>query len=301
MSLRDFLRSITPSFLLNWNRKRKKENRNAQLGEVKKSGKSIQQSDLENDFRKAGIEAGDVVLVHTSLSRIGHLKDGPKTFVDALRALLGDEGTILMPTSPNAVYQYDFIQDNKTFDVLNTPSKTGAITEYFRKIPGVVRSIHPTEPVAALGPQAHYFTSGHFGQLTPYNEKSPFRRVAEKNGKLLYVGVTLSMAGTSLHTLEDAVDFKFPVYHKELFEVDVIDENGVLHRVKTKVHNPVYSKKRRCDELIPMFVNAGAMKHVKIGEADSLIADAKAFFDVMVKNYTERGVTMYTPFGSSTS
>jgi aminoglycoside 3-N-acetyltransferase len=301
MTFRDFLRSITPSFLLNWNRKRKKEKRSTQLSEAKKSGKSIQQSDLENDFRKAGIEAGDIVLVHSSLSRIGHLKEGPKTVVDALLAVVGVEGTILMPTSPNAVYQYDFIRDNVIFDVLNTPSKTGAITEYFRKLPGVVRSIHPTEPVAAFGPLAHYLTSAHFGQLTPYNDKSPFRRVAEKRGKLLYVGVTLSMAGTSLHTLEDAVDFKFPVYHRELFEVDVIDEQGVSHRVKTKVHNPVYSKKRRCDDLIPMFVNAGAMRHVKIGEAESLIADAKAFFDVMLKNYQERGVTMYTPFGSSKS
>ena len=298
MSFKDFIRTITPNSLLNWNRKRKKENRNNQLSSQSNSGKSISQQDLENDFKKIGIVKGDVVLVHSSLSRIGHLKDGPKTFVDALINVVGDSGTILMPTSPNAVYQADYIRTNKVFDVLNTPSKTGKITEYFRTFPGVKRSLHPTEPVSAIGANVDYFIGEHFGELTPYTKKSPFYRVSEKNGKILYVGVTLSMAGTNLHTLEDAVDFKFPVYLNEIFDVEVIEADGKKQQVKTKVHDSVYSKKRKCDDLIPMFIHEGAMQKVKIGEAETLLVDAKKFFDSMIKNYNEKGITMYTPKGS---
>jgi aminoglycoside 3-N-acetyltransferase len=69
------------------------------------------------------------------------------------------------------------------------------------------------------------------------------------------------------------------------------------HCVKTKVHNPEYSKKRKCDELIPLFEKEGAMKKVKIGQADTLVADAKKFLDAMIKAYHEKGVTMYTPEG----
>ncbi|MBL7897130.1 MAG: AAC(3) family N-acetyltransferase [Crocinitomicaceae bacterium] len=298
MSLKDVARNLTPEFLLEWNRRRKKRARNKALNDMSERGQSISQRDLEEDFMKAGLKKGDHVLVHSSLSKIGHLTDGPKTFVDALFSVIGDEGTLLMPTSPNAVFQFDYIQKNKVFDVLNTPSKTGKITEYFRTLPGVKRSWHPTEPVSAKGALADYFIGEHFGQLTPYNEKSPFRKLSEKGGKILYVGVTLANAGTNLHTLEDAVDFKFPVYAHEIFDVIVIGDDGKKYAVKTKVHNPVYSKKRKCDELIPLFMKEGAITQTKIGDAATLVCDAARFFSVMKENYLNSGVTMYTPAGS---
>jgi aminoglycoside 3-N-acetyltransferase len=298
MSLKDVVRSLTPGFLLNWNRKRKKNNRNSELADKQQAGKSISTADLVKNLKEIGIKAGDSVLVHSSLSRIGHLVDGPKTFVDALIEALGVEGTILMPTSPNNVFQLNYIRNTPFFDVINSPSKTGAITEYFRKLPKAKRSLHPTEPVSAIGKLADYYTKDHFNQLTPYNEKSPFYRISEQKGKILYVGVTLSMAGTNLHTLEDAVDFKFPVYYEDTFEIDVIDEKGEKHSVKTKVHNPEFSKKRKCDDLIPMFEAKGVLVKCKLGEAETLAVDAEQFLATMIAEYEQNGVTMYTPKGS---
>lgn len=299
MSLKDFLRNATPHFLLKLNRKRKKKSRNQTLEHQSKSGKALTVNQLEENLKAIGIESGDTLLVHSSLSKIGYLKDGPKTFIDALLKVIGKDGNLLMPTSPNNVYQLNYIQNTPYFDVLNSPSKTGAITEYFRKMNGVVRSLHPTEPVSAIGPLADYFTKDHFNQLTPYNENSPFYKVGKKKGKILYVGVTLSMAGTSLHTLEDAIeDFKFPVYYSSVFDFKVIDDKGISHNVKTKVHNPEWSKQRKCDDLIPKFEAEGVLKKVKIGQADTLLVDARAFFNSMVKNYQENGTTMYTPKGS---
>lgn len=298
MSLKDVVRSMTPGFLLNWNRKRKKNSRNNELANKERTGKSISTADLVKNLKDIGIKAGDSVLVHSSLSRIGHLVDGPKTFVDALIEAVGVEGTVLMPTSPNNVFQLNYIRNTPFFDVLNSPSKTGAITEYFRKLPNAKRSLHPTEPVSAIGKLADYYTKDHFNQLTPYNKNSPFYRVSEQKGKILYVGVTLSMAGTNLHTLEDAVDFKFPVYYKDAFEIEVIDEKGEKHTVKTKVHNPEYSKKRKCDDLIPMFKAKGALVKCTVGEAATLVVDAEKFLAAMIAEYAQNGVTMYTPKGS---
>ena len=296
--MKDFIRKITPQSLLNWNRQRKKKWRERNLEKQREAGNAVTWQNLLDQLKEIGIEEGDTLLVHSSLSRIGFLEEGPKTLVDALLEAVGPEGNILMPTSPNNVYQLDYIRSVKNFDVLNSPSKTGAITEYFRKLPGALRSLHPTEPVSALGPKAAYFTEEHFGQLTPYNKKSPFYKVSKEKGKILYIGVTLDMAGTNLHTLEDAVDFKFPVYYPEEFEVEVIDAAGNSHHVKTKVHNPEFSKKRRCDELIPLFEKRGVLRHVKIGQADTLLLDASAMFEVMIDEYTRHGVTMYTPTGS---
>ena len=299
MSLKDIIRNITPTFLLKLNRKRKKNSRNKTLANQKSKGKIITTQQLIENLHQIGIQKGDTLLVHSALSKIGFLEEGPKTLVDALLQVIGENGNLLMPTSPNNVYQLNYIQNTPYFDVLNSPSKTGAITEYFRTLKDVKRSLHPTEPVSAFGPLANYFIKDHFNELTPYTKNSPFCKVAEKQGKILYIGVSLAMAGTSLHTLEDAIkDFKYPIYYPNIFDFRVIDTEGVEHNVKTKVHNPEWSKKRKCDDLIPMFESENALKKVKIGEAETLLCDAKLFFDTMLKKYTEKGVTMYTPFGN---
>jgi aminoglycoside 3-N-acetyltransferase len=298
MSVKDWIRKYTPTILLKQFRNFKKNRRNSQLHAQKNAGKSFSMAFIAEELREIGIQIGDTVLVHSSLSKIGHLEEGPKTFVDAILSVVGETGHVLMPTSPNNVYQLNYIRNTPFFDVVHSPSKTGAITEYFRKLPGAVRSLHPTEPVSAIGPNAISFLNGHFMSLTPYTENSPFAKVAEANGKILYVGVTLDNAGTSLHTLEDAInDFKFPIYYPEIFTIDVIDDAGVKHKVKTKVHDPKYSNLRKCDELIPHFEKAGVLKYRKIGNAKTLVVDAKGFFDTMVELYHQKGITMYTPNG----
>jgi aminoglycoside 3-N-acetyltransferase len=249
------------------------------------------------EFVKIGINKGDTVLVHSSMSKIGYLENGPITFINALINVLSPEGNLLMPSSPNDELQVNYIRKHIPFDVKLTPSKLGAITEEFRKFPGVVRSINPLEPVCAWGKDAVYLTEGHLNEVTPYTKNSPFRRIIEKNGKILYVGVTLNNAGTSLHTMEDEVDFKFDVYSPEIFDVDVIDYNNNSIKVKTKAHNPAFSRIRKCDELIPLFLNENVCVKKKIGKSNCLVFDAKRMFDSMVKNYLEKGITMYTPRG----
>ena len=294
-----FIRYITPGFILNFYRSLKKRRRNKRLQIDAKEDRGFSKQDIIEDLLKIGIQKGDVLMVHASLSKIGYVKDGAKAIVEALFEVIGDEGHLLMPNSPNASFQLAYIRSITEFDVLNSPSKLGAISEYFRRFPGVKRSAHPTEPVSCWGPNKDYFVNSHFGNLTPYNENSPFYKVIEKRGKILYLGVTLDNAGTHLHTLEDAVpNFKFPVYYNELFEVKVRMEDNSIHYMKTKVHNPEQSKKRKCDGLIPLFQSEGVLSQVTVGNAKSLIVDAYGMFECMQKHYYENGVTMYTPNGS---
>lgn len=296
--MRDLIRSLTPNFLLDLYRKRKKKQVNKDLQQQKDSGSVITVESLVKDLHTAGISKGDTILVHSSMSKLGYLENGPKTFVDALTQVVGEEGNILMPTSPNASMQLDYIQSIDAFNVLETPSALGAITEYFRKLPGVLRSENATEPVSCWGKDKVYLTEGHFGELTPYTSSSPFARIGEMNGKILYVGVTLDNAGTNLHTLEDAVDdFVYPVYYPQEFEVKIVRANGERTKVKTKVHNPEQSVKRKCDGLIPLFEQKGVLNKVKIGNANTLLVDAKAMLSLMIKEYQNNGVTMYTPNG----
>ncbi len=291
----DFLRSITPTFLLEWNRNRKKRVRNNQLLSEKENGNIISKENLIEDLKKCSIVNGDVVLVHSSLSKIGYLENGSTDFIEALRHCVGETGTICMPSSPNAELQLNFIKKNLVFDVKETPSKLGAITESFRRMPNVIRSLNATEPVCAQGPQAKYITEGHFGEITPYSKNSPFGRIAELKGKILYVGVTLDNAGTSLHLLEDEIEnFPLPVYFPEVFSVKIKDENGTEYLVKTKVHNPEQSAKRKCDLLLPLFEKEGAAFKSQIGKATTWVFSADKMLDSMLKNFRENGTTMYS-------
>ncbi|HIP31812.1 MAG TPA: AAC(3) family N-acetyltransferase [Crocinitomicaceae bacterium] len=299
MRIKDFLRSITPNFLLEINRTRKKKLVNQQLKTKKEKGEVITKENLISDFQKSGISPGDTVLIHASMSKIGYLENGPQTFVEAIIEFVGKGGNVLMPSSPNAKMQLDFIREHPVFDVLNSPSRLGAISEYFRALHETKRSLNATEPVCAFGKNADYLTEGHFGEITPYTSNSPFARITEFDGKILYIGVTLDNAGTNLHTLEDAVEFEYPVYHSDIFEVQIIDNKGERHLTKTKVHNPEWSKKRKCDELLPLFKKRGVYTGSSIGNAKTLVFDAKKMLEVMKDEFLTNGVTMYHPKGKS--
>ena len=297
--MKRLIRQLLPVFVVNLVRDFKQKRKQIRLEKDKKAGLIYTKNDLISNFKQVGIESGDVLLVHASLSKIGYIENGAKDVVEALLSTVGNIGHVLMPNSPNSKFQLDYIQQLDVFDVKNAPSSLGAISEYFRSHPEAKRSAHPTEPVSCIGPNAGFFVDHHFGCLTPYDANSPFYKVAEAGGKILYLGVTLDNAGTNLHTLEDLVpDFKFPVYYHKPFEVKVRFENQKMEKMLTKVHNPQQSKKRKCDELIPLFESRGALKKVQIGQAASLLVDAKKMLDVMVEEYHLNGVTMYTPKGS---
>lgn len=258
----------------------------------------IRLEQLLQDMRKVGLSEGDSVLVHSSLSKIGFVEGGAKTVIAALQTAIGETGTLLMPSFPAPARNKDYLDTRPVFDVRQTPSNMGSISEEFRKMHGVVRSLHPTDPVCALGPLAVFYTNTHFGQLTPYTEKSPFRKLIEMKGKILMLGTTLNGACTSLHTLEDAVNFPYPVYDSKSYQAQVIDESGNSLLMETRVHNPEYSALRDADALLPLFEQAGILHKGKIGQAGSFLIDAAGFFNTMLKAFEERGVTMYTPAGA---
>ncbi|HEY3321024.1 MAG TPA: AAC(3) family N-acetyltransferase [Planctomycetota bacterium] len=115
----------------------------------------LTRANLESQLRdRAGIRAGDVLIVHSSMKSLGPIEGGPETVVAALQNVVTESGTLLMPA-------FSAPQPDGVFRLLETPSRTGLITETFRRSSGVLRSHHPTHSVAAWGRQAVEFISGH--------------------------------------------------------------------------------------------------------------------------------------------
>jgi aminoglycoside 3-N-acetyltransferase len=295
--MRKVLRHILPQALIDLYKKNKRQTGQKQREELIKNKQVVTEEAITDALKKAGIKTGDAVMVHSALSKIGYVENGANALIDALLNVVGTDGTLIMPAFPAVGYNYDYLKSDPVFDLNHTPSKMGIVTETFRKRSGAVRSLHPTDSVSAFGKQAEYLVKDHFGKLTPYNQFSPFYRLSELNGKILMIGVKLDSL-TNLHTLEDAVpDFKFPVYHDTLFTARLIDASGKELSMQTKAHNPVYSKKRQCNALMPHFEKSGFLKHFKLGLADCMLIEAGTMHQWMLENYKTQGITMYTPNG----
>ena len=66
---------------------------------------------LIHKFFQLGIKQGDTLLVHASLSSLGYVVGGAETLFLALRDIIGDQGTIVVPSqtveiSDPATWQY---------------------------------------------------------------------------------------------------------------------------------------------------------------------------------------------------
>lgn len=54
--------------------------------------------DITGTLRGLGVQAGDILVVHSSLSAFGHVAGGTGAVVDACLEAAGAGGTVLMPT-----------------------------------------------------------------------------------------------------------------------------------------------------------------------------------------------------------
>jgi aminoglycoside 3-N-acetyltransferase len=292
MSLRNYIKQFTPSFLLEWYRSLKSAKREKEREALREKGEVLTAETFRKVLIEQGVNEQNDVMVHSSLSKLGYVEGGAETVVNVLTDLLGKQGNLLMPSFPVIGFNYDFVKTKPVLDVKNTASKMGIITEVFRLRPEVKRSMHPTDPVCVYGKDADWYVKDHFGQLTPYNANSPFKKLVDRKGKILLLGVKLETV-TNFHTPEDAIpDFKYPVYHQEEFELEVIDENGKQLKMRSKVHNPEMSKRRRCNDMEEPFLKAGVMKKFNIGQAVCYLIDAAKMHHWLVENYGE-GVTIY--------
>lgn len=187
---------------------------------------------LTKGFRRIGLERGMSVCVHAALSRLGHIDGGPDAVIDAIMEIVGADGAVLMPSYPTGGSTARYLDSGGEFDVRNSPSKVGLVSEIFRKREGVDRSLHPTNPVAGWGAGAKAFLLDHGKSPTPYGPETPYGRLAAaENGYILMMETHVH---SFLHHLQEMVDFP-NLYLPGEREVSLIDWDGARRTMRTAV------------------------------------------------------------------
>ena len=170
---------------------------------------------LAADLRALGLAAGDTVLVHSSLRSVGFVVGGVQAAVQALLDVLGEDGTLVVPTHtpsnsdpeawsnpPVPPLWWPIIREQGPgFDPARTPSEwMGVLPETVRSWPGARRSTHPQFSFAALGPRAADIV-GRQPLADGLGEGSPLGAVYRAYGKVLLLGCGHDR-NTSLHLAE---------------------------------------------------------------------------------------------------
>ncbi|MCJ8009809.1 AAC(3) family N-acetyltransferase [Lederbergia wuyishanensis] len=177
---------------------------------------------LIDDFKKIGIKEGMVLVVHTSLRNIGCIQGGPEVMIESLLEVLGEEGTLVMPSMTSG---------DELFDPKTTPTDgMGIVAETFWRKPGVLRSVHPNSAFAAYGKHAHEIVAEHPIDQ-PEGIKSPIGKVFQLDGRILLLGVSHD-SNTMIHLAESLNEVPYRTYSTVLSS-----NNGKVEKLEVPIIN----------------------------------------------------------------
>lgn len=183
-------------------------------------------SQIVNSLKEIGLKNGDNIFVHSNLGYFGILKDANskedywKIFKDSIFKVIGNDGTLIVPT-----FTYSFCW-NHDFDLNSTPSIVGMFSEMVRTDLNSVRSEDGNFSVSAIGKNAIYFTEN--APIHSFGINSFWDRFIKKNGKICCFNVGL-VYNTLIHYVEKLLNV--PYRYDKLFS-GIFIKNGLKENRK---------------------------------------------------------------------
>lgn len=233
---------------------------------------------LINDLKNLNVNPTGTVLIHSSYKSIGNVEGGPDTVLDSLSAYMKD-GLLVLPT-----HTWGYIGKEKpVFDVKNSPSNVGLLTEKFRQRKNVHRSEHPTHSVAAKGKDAMAFTEGEYRHGTACARESVWGKIVDRQAQILLIGVDLTK-NTFIHGIEEWLDIpgRMSDTPEDLYS---ILHSGEKVYVPTRRHQGL-SWSDHFWKVEDILLEEGAMEKGTFGDAVVRVVDAKRTADLLTELLT---------------
>lgn len=237
--------------------------------------------EIKAQLRQMGILPTDTVMIHTSMKAIGQVEGGPDGLLDAFCEYLS-HGLFLVPTHT----WDDVTEDNPHYDVRTAVPNIGLIPRTAAKRRDGVRSLHPTHSMWACGADAAEYVKGEENALTPTPEGSCWDKLADRNAKILLIGVE-NDKNTFIHSIEERLHLPDRI-SDQAYDITITDAQGVVTK------HPFYPQYCSKTEDISWFfgnfekpmVEMGVQTFGQLGDACVRIVDAMGCRQLLSRIYT---------------
>ena len=162
----------------------------------------------------------------------------PNNFIDSIIDEIGKGGTLIFPT-----YNWGFCQ-GKAFDIKNSKSETGALSNTALGRKDFSRTKHPIYSFAVFGKHKNYLCN--LENKRGFGKNSPFDFMYKNNAKIITVGTAIKEGLTIMHYFEEKakVEYRFHKYFKSNY-IDIRGNSSVkiysMYVKYLKAKKPNYS------------------------------------------------------------
>lgn len=249
---------------------------------------------IREDLAALGVQKGMTLLVHSSLKSLGGwIVGGPEAVILALEEVLGEEGTLVMPTQsanltnpetwrypPADPKWWELIREEMPpYDPdLTVTTGMGIIPETFGKQAGVIRSLHPHVSFAARGSLAEALMKTHALDYS-LGEASPLARLYDAGAYVLLLGTGYDN-NTSFHLGE---------YRANWAGKEEITAHAPTRRVQGKTEWEAFQDiNYHADDFAELGIAFEAQctntyRHGLVGKAACVLADQRSMVDFAVQ------------------
>ena len=223
-------------------------------------------SDLKSAYQQIGISRGRTVLLKTDIRLLGLFdskNDGNvlQAHFDVLSELIDlSVGTLVVCTSST-----NLCNTKIPFDIRNTPSERGVLTEFIRKLPSSIRSFHPFYSYAAIGRDAETIVldvSRH-----AFGFETPKERLVDADALCVSVGLPARSTCTIVHHVEFWIGVPYR-YTKEFLHPVIRNDGAISYELfyMYVYYRQCEIKRNRGVKIFQEFYNAGYdVAEVKLG------------------------------------
>lgn len=272
MSIKLFIKQFIPSKL----RSRLKKNRRRIKNSLKKG---IEKTTLDDVYKllvnEFSITKGDNIIISSSFGNL-NADFSPTELINLIQNIITEEGNIVMPFYPPG-NSYEWAESNQVFDMENTRSSMGVLTQVFSEMPNVYKSIHPTKAVVAWGENAEEIVNGHENSKTPFYWDSPYGWLLKNKSKSLGLGLKNIPI---FHSFEDIIlEDLLSLYQGKKYDLCVKLLNGEYKNITTLVHDKIIIDKLEDagDYVRNLLVNS--YKRIDFGYTFCYIVDNNELFN----------------------
>jgi aminoglycoside 3-N-acetyltransferase len=249
---------------------------------------TIAPSAVTDGLRSIGVKPGSVVLVHPDAIVAAQFPDMPNEqrldlLIEAIDAAIGGDGTLVMPT-----FSYSFTK-GEAFDICNTPSAVGMVTERFRTQPGVRRTADPIFSFASRGPCAQELRAIPVKEC--FGAESVFAALHRLNADIIDLGCSMTQGGTFVHYIETAhgVDYRYEkAFSGNIVSPGQTSECSVVYNVRDLARRSDADLRR----LQKRLADEGKLRTAEVGRSRIIAVTANDLFDTAWKMLDEDPVSL---------